>query len=184
MRESEEKRVEPTQVLNCVGTLVDAKNRVMKVLPERQMELLNEIDSWKSKQFCTLKDVQRLVSKLQFLCAVVRPGRIFLARLLEFLRSLNENDRVRVSVEFRKDLEWWRNFLPTFQGESILWMCQVKEPDMIGAGDSSLKGMGAVCGKQYVKLQFPEELANSNIAYLKLLAVVVMVKIWLPEFLW
>ena len=69
--EAQDKRVEPTQKLNCVGTLVDAKNGTLEVLPERLTELKTEIQAWLGRRFCTLKQLQRLIGKLQFVCAVV-----------------------------------------------------------------------------------------------------------------
>ena len=79
IKESSEKRVEPTQQLNCIGNLVDAKNKTMKVLPGRVAEILQELDQWSCRYSCMIKDVQRLGGKLQFICTVIRPGRIFLS---------------------------------------------------------------------------------------------------------
>ena len=90
LKEAENKRVQPTQVINCVGTLVNAENMTLGVLPERTMELMKELLIWKNKVDCTVKEVQSMVGKLQFICAVVRPGRIFLGRMLEFLRAMSQ----------------------------------------------------------------------------------------------
>ena len=88
IKESVSKRVSPTQVLNCVGTLINSKDRTMAILPERKVEIFTELEYWSSRNRCCLKDIQKLVGKLQFICAVVRPGRIFLSRMLEFLRTI------------------------------------------------------------------------------------------------
>ena len=101
--------------------------------------------------------------------------------MLEFLRNIPEGKKVKVTVEFRRDIRWWQKFLPGFEGECILWMCQIKEPDAVAASDSSLEGMGAVCGNQYIKLEFPERLKGDNITHLELLAIV-MVKVWRSKF--
>ena len=85
VKESVDKQVEPTQVLNYVGTLVNAKDRTLSVLPERIHELVQELHRWRVRMHCTLKDIQKLVRKLQFICAVVHPGRIFISRMLELL---------------------------------------------------------------------------------------------------
>ena len=182
IRESAEKWIPPTQVLNCVGTLVDGRNKTMSILPERKTELLSELHSWLNRENCTLKDIQKLIGKLQFVCAVVRPGRIFLSRMLDTWRSMNESDRVAIDPKFRKDINWWLEFLPGFEGMGILWMHQMKEPDLVAASDSCLVGMGAVSGRQYVKLTFPPELQSDNIARLELLAIIIMVKTWLERF--
>ena len=77
---------------------------------------------------------------------------------------------------------WWQRFLLGFTGQCVLWMYHVKEPNKVAASDASLKGLGAVCGKIYIKLKFTRELQNTNIAHLELMAIVVMVKVWLNEF--
>ena len=64
VRESVEKCVELTQVLHCVGTLVNAVSKTMSVLPERVEELMLELRKWESCEECSLKDVQRLIGKL------------------------------------------------------------------------------------------------------------------------
>ena len=43
LKEAENKRVEPTQVLNCVGTLVNTKDHTLSMLPERKQELVEEL---------------------------------------------------------------------------------------------------------------------------------------------
>ena len=178
VKESESKRVELTRKLNCVGTLVDAEKNRLEVLPERQTSLMEELEEWQNKESCSLHDIQHLVGKLQFICSVVRPGRLFMSRMLELLRSLGREDRIKVSEEFKLDVAWWIKFLPEFNGVGIMWMWHIKQPDKILASDACLLGMGAVCGTEYIKAQFPCEWIGVNIAYLELLAVVVMCKTW------
>ena len=182
VKESKEKRVPPTQVLNCVGILVNSKEKTMGIVTERKQELLEELKLWSKKKWCTLKELQSLIGKHQFVCAVVRPGRIFLGRMLEFLRSIGVMAKVKVPEEFLKDVNWWRHFLPGFSGECILWMQQIKTPNEVVASDACLTGLGAVSGNEYLKLTFPEEVQGQNIAYLELLAVIVTVKTWIDRF--
>ena len=91
-------------------------------------------------------------------------------------------EQLKLDSEFMKDIEWWHKYLHMFNGVSIMWMQQVKQPDKITASDACLQGLGATCGKDYLKLKFPMEWAGRNIAYLELLAVIVMVKVWIDRF--
>ena len=182
IRESKEKRIPPTQVLNCVGTLVDAESRVLKVIPERQLELLRELHEWNEREYCNLKQLQSLIGKLNFICAVIRPGRLFLARMLEKLRSQGNNANIVLDDEFKKDIQWWQKYLPTFNGSCIMWMHQVLEPDAIAASDACLIAMGAVSEQEYITVEFPEHLKGDNIAVLELWAIIVMVKTWIHKF--
>ena len=178
VQEAREKWVGPTRRLNCVGTLVDAENQRLEVLPERQKQLEIELTTWLSKKSCVLKEIQSLVGKLQFICNVVRPGRLFMSRMLDLLHKTGKHDRIRISSEFKKDVLWWLKFMPLFNGSGILWMLHIKQPDKILASDACLQGMGAVCGREFVKARFPDEWIGQNIAYLELLAVIVMCKTW------
>ena len=121
LKEAQGKRVEPTQVLNCMGTLVNAADKTLSVLPERTAELMTELKAWYNKDYCTIKELQRLVGKLQFVCAVVRPSRLFMSCMLELLRSI-KGGGIHITEEFRKDIMWWIGYLPIFTGTSILWM--------------------------------------------------------------
>ena len=181
LKQSESKRVQPTQVLNCVGTLVYAKEGTLSILPDRKEELLGEISELKCKKSCSIKDLQRLIGKLQFVCTVVRLGRLFMSCMLELLCNTT-GDRIRISGEFAKDLEWWEKYLPGFKGTSILWMYQVCTPDKIAASDACLSGMGSVADNEYCKAEFPLKCVSVNIAHLELLAIVVMCKIWIKKF--
>ena len=61
------------------------------------------------------KDLESLIGKLQFVTACVRPGRIFISRLLNTLRGLPAGVH---SAEFEmcKDIEWWKKFLTKYNG--------------------------------------------------------------------
>ena len=102
--EASKKRIELISRMNCVGTMVDAEKGTMEVLPKRIQELQEELESWMEKKTCKLKDVQRLVGKLQFVCTVVRPGRLFMARMLDLLRMVEKNKEIRITEECRLDI--------------------------------------------------------------------------------
>ena len=53
IRESIEKRVELTQVINCLGNLVNAMDMTISVLPNRMQEIRTEVDSWSNKTTAT-----------------------------------------------------------------------------------------------------------------------------------
>ena len=178
VKESVAKRVSPTRRLNCVGTMVDAEKNRLEVLPDRQIELLNELETWSHREYCTQKDIQRLVGKLQFICSVVRPGRLFMSRMLKLLRQVGKRDKVKIGLEFVKDITWWLKFLPMFNGTGIMWMYHIKQPDKIVTLDTCLEAMGAICGKEFIKCKFPKKWRGTNIAYLELMAVIVTCKTW------
>ena len=50
---SSKKSVAPTQVIEFVGNLIDAKNMMIGVTPERKIQVLRELESWREKTSCT-----------------------------------------------------------------------------------------------------------------------------------
>ena len=184
IKESVNKRVPSTTVLNCVGTLVDTEQMELRVLPERMEALDSELDQWSNRKNCTMKQLQSLIGKLQFVSMVVRPGRLFISHMLRLLREHHGKKTIELDAEFHKDVKWWKKYLPMSQinGTGIMWMQQVTQPDDIASSDSCLVGMGAVAGKEYIKMNFPEQWKGSNIATLELLVVVIMVKVWIRKF--
>lgn len=69
-----------------------------------------------------MKDIQSLLGKLSFVGACVRSSRVFVSRILIRLRECNATSRSNfmVPVEVRKDLRWWRGFLPLFHGKFLI----------------------------------------------------------------
>ena len=92
------------------------------------------------------------------------------------------SNRTNITLEFRKDLDWWEKYLPKFSGTGMLWMYHVKQPDYIAASDACLDGLGIVSDKEYGKMEFPAQVRSNNIAHLELWAIIVMCKVWIQKF--
>ena len=60
----------------------------MEITPERLEEIRKLILIWLQNDTATLKQIQSLLGKLDFIGACVKPSRIFVARLLNWLRSI------------------------------------------------------------------------------------------------
>ena len=97
----------------------------------------------------TKKEVQRLVGKLYFVCKCVRQGRVFLNRVLNFLRTFQGEGQVEVAEEMRRDLLWFERFLPTYNGISLIPPSKYSGVDQHLATDACLDGGGGVCGYEY-----------------------------------
>ena len=178
IEESTNKRVEPTSKINCVGTWVDAEEMTISVTPDQLVALQQELNTWIGREQATEKELQSLVGKLQFVCNCVRPGRLFLSRMLNCLHRARHG-KVDVDKNMKLDIMWWIKYLPQYSGTSILWMLNISEPDSIVASDACLKGLGAVSTTQYLRLHFPPWFENKyKIAHLELWAVIVMCKTW------
>ena len=72
-----------------------------------------------AKQFvawrmCWAKVLDQLIRTLEFICKVCRPGRAFLRRFLDTLKSAKASPhRLAIAADVRKEVQWWCAFLPT-----------------------------------------------------------------------
>ena len=85
---------------------------------DKRTELTQMLDEWATKRWCTLKELQSLVGKLNHACAVVPQGRTFVRRLLDLLKghSSKRSRFIRLNTECKRDIEWWRSLLPKWDG--------------------------------------------------------------------
>ena len=152
----------------------------LEVSEHRRNELIKLIDKWNQKTRFCIKELQSLIGKLSFVTNCVRPGRIFISQLLEVLREMPERGYMHMKEKILQDLNWWRHYLPEFNGISILWLQDCLMVDNWFASDASMIGGGAMHGKQFFHFKFPKKILEiiSNIAQRELLTIMVAIKLW------
>ena len=157
-------------------------------VPEDKFEDIQAVlHSWVGKTSASKQQVQSLIGKLQFAARCVRPGRLFISRMLAHLRTLScfsQNEQVPLSTQFLKDVHWWRTFMSHYNGISIIPQVDWSVPDAIISTDSSLTGCGGfscVTG-EFFHREFPEYILDYDldINSLELLTVVIAMKLWGP----
>ena len=175
---SPEKIVEPTTKLEFLGVLFDAEELTMEITPDRLQEIRQELQGWLYKTKATRKEVELLLGKLQFVAKCVKAGRIFLARIIQWLRGMDRSSKYVITLEARRDIAWWARFIQEFNGTAIVWMMKKPHPDQVIATDASKYGFGGIWGQEYFRGKFTSDTRDINIAIQELLAVMVALKIW------
>lgn len=106
----------PATTMVCLGILVNTVMFTLEVPPARITELVAEFRVWTKSSLFTKKQIQSLLGKLSFVTACVKPGRIFMACLLNRIRACNAASRHRylITNDTQLDLQWWLHFLPKF----------------------------------------------------------------------
>ena len=182
LQESPHKACSPSTQMTCLGVLFDTVNFTMSVTPDRLRELQEELlPQWLRKHSATKRELQSLIGKLAFVCKCVRPGRLFLCRLLDTLRSLQRNHhRIKLSAEFRKDIHWWIRFISVYNGVSLIPTQTWSAPDSIFSTDACLTGCGGMTTDEYFHVSFPSEVLSrfSAIHLLEALVIVVALRLW------
>jgi hypothetical protein len=108
-----------------LGILIDTQRLTLSLTPRKLTALRELLAAWRVKGACSSRDLQRLIGKLSFVCSIVPAGRTFLRRMISTLvdaggATSNAVQHVRLGNEFRRDLQWWRQFLNKWQGTSVM----------------------------------------------------------------
>lgn len=183
--EAVEKAVSPTQQMIFLGVLFDTQTMTMAV-PREKMDEINEVlVIWAGKTTASKVETQSLIGRLQFAAKCVRPGRVFISRMLAHLRSLHYFSRaaqVKLPQEFLKDVEWWRRFMHHYNGISLIPSQFWSSPDAIIATDACLTGCGGFSRYlgSFFHSVYPETILSRSydINILELLTIIVALKLW------
>ena len=119
----------------------------LEITPERLEDIRKLTQLCLEEDFAILKQVQSLLGKLNFVSACVKPSRIFVGRLLNWLKSIYDSSEcLHVIPDYvRKDLLWWNKFLPLYNRISMMEYESWSEPDAICSSDSCLTVRGGFC---------------------------------------
>ena len=140
-----------------IGVLFDTETLTLLVTQERLEEIKLLDKSWLEFESATVKQLQSLIGKLNFVAHCVKPSRIFISRLLNWLRIIQNSDKNEIiSVEIKKDLQWWYIFLPRFNGVAMMDLDEWSEPDQLAACDACLLGCGSFSQGRFFHAAFPD----------------------------
>ena len=80
-----------------------------------------ELSAWNERQTASREELQSIIGVLSFAAKVVAPGRTFLRRMIDHLKSLppysTQTSQHPLSDSFRMDVAWWRKFLTKWNGQ-------------------------------------------------------------------
>ena len=111
LEESVEKACPPATRMIFIGVLFDAVSLSLFVTEERLAEIKVLVLNWLSFETATLKQLQ----SLNFVAHCVKPSRIFISRLLNWLREIQNSEKaVIIPHEIKKGSSVVVHFLTTF----------------------------------------------------------------------
>lgn len=180
--EKTSKNIPPCCEMIFLGILVNTLSLTLEVPEERLCEIMGLLEVWWNRTHFTRKTVETMVGKLNFVATCVRPGRLFIARILEFMRSLPPTGQYPVTGDLRKDLLWWRKFLPKYNGVSMMALEEWSAPDQVFASDACLTGYGCWYAEdsQFIHGTFPADILDQQLSInaLEMLAIMIGCKVW------
>ena len=179
---STEKLVPPTTGLEFLGITFDAQTMTMEISQEKMKDIQAELNTWLLKTAATRREVESLIGKLQFMAKCIKPGRIFLSRLIQWIRQMDRKSTHTVPEGAHRDIAWWGRCANEYNGVSLIWLHKTPEVDKVLATDACLVGYGGWSGNEYFRGRFPHRLKGGNITLLEILAVMVALKVWGKNF--
>ena len=179
------KTVNPTPCLTFLGIVIDTEANQLR-LPEDKLARLRELlITWGDRKACTRRELESLTGTLNHACKAVRPGRSFLRRMLNLLKSPHAQNarkramqQIRLNRDFRSDLQWWRVFAERWNGTAIATVGE-GNPSIELISDASGKwGCGAWSGTSWFQLRWNSISQGFAICVKELIPIVVAIVIW------
>ena len=91
------------------------------------------------------RELLALIGHLSFAAKVVKPGRLFLRRLIDLSTTAYQlHHHIHLSGEAREDILWWINFLPSWNGVAYIQDAPVSSDDIHLFTDASSLGIGGI----------------------------------------
>ena len=81
--ESLEKAVAPITRMSFLGILIDTVSLTLEIPEEKLKEISLLVKIWLEKKSATRHQMESIIGKLKFVAQCVRPGRVFISRMLE-----------------------------------------------------------------------------------------------------
>ena len=105
------------------------------------------------------------------------PSRIFINRILELFRKNYDNRKIHLTVEFFQDIDWFKSFLPTFNGVTFF----LKQKVISGTHhlDASLTGLGGIwTNRVYSTPVHPIPNFDLTIVHLEMFNILIALRLW------
>ena len=179
--EKPSKHIRPVVEMVFLGVLHNTETLTLAVSQERLLELSGLLSDWLDRSRASRRDFQVLLGKLNFVASCVRQGRVFVARIINHMKTISHSGTVSIPEFVRRDLRWWKIFLPLYNGVSMMAIENWAVPDEVFATDACLLGCGGWSeDRRYFHSPFPDTICKQSIDIngLELLTIIIACKVW------
>ena len=165
----------PDTKVVCLGILIDTIQRTMAIPADKLQQIMSVCEDWSDKRVCTKNQLQSLLGLLLYVSKCVKPARYFLNRMLQLLRDNFDKNKIKVTTDFTRDLNWFKTFLASYNGVTFYDIRPLNDHIYL---DACLTGLGAAFNDMVYFIPIPRGYMQYNIAHLEMLNVVVALKVW------
>lgn len=157
-----DKCVGPSQRTKYLGVFFDTKTMQLVLPEEKIMKLHKDLEFFAHKTRATCRQIQKLCGTLSHCAKIVRGGRTFSHRIIEFLRGATPKKRIRLNNDFKEDFQWWIHYSKVFNGSATMIMYNFGQGPWLST-DASSTGYGIYSNSDWMAGQFSDEVPSSNI---------------------
>ena len=177
---AEDKLVGPTTTITYLGILIDSTDLTIKVPDDKRLDIETTLHTWSHRKKCTKRELLSLIGKLSFICKVIRPGRIFLRRLITLSTTVTQlHHHISLNKEAKADIQWWIQNLPHLNRNSIIPdPLTINSDDLKLYTDASNTGFGAIYDTAWIQAQWPPHLHHHSIDFKELFAILAACLTW------
>ena len=167
----------PATSITFLGIVIDTVAEELRLPTEKLVRLRTQLVEWGDKKACTHRELESLIGHLNHACKVVRPGRSFLRRMIDLLHQRKNAYYICLSRGFWSDLQWWKVFATTWNGNSYL---PSKITSQFALDASGTWGCGAWHGNSWFQWQWGPLSHDLHIAVKELLptCIILAALIW------
>ena len=135
---------EPTQEIEFLGFIVDSKTMHLLLPQEKVDKVKKSCRSMTNKEVVTPRQLAHLIGLLTSTLPAILPAPLHYRALQRvrntaLWRSRNYDCPCQLTPEAKKDLSWWTENLPQWNGQNLSY----PTPDMVLTSDASREGWGA-----------------------------------------
>lgn len=132
-----------------LGNLIDTDSMCLSLPREKVDKFKRYVTKYLNCKYITKKELECLNGLLAHCSQIVQGGRVFTRRCFDMYQCIVAcgHHRIKISVGMTCDLQWWADYAPYFNGESLIPF--ELYPDKIWT-DASMKGFGAVMGVDWL----------------------------------
>lgn len=116
---AKEKTMGPTSRIVVLGLEIDSINMIIRIPADKLQEISQLIVKALERHKLTCRELESLVGKLSFFCKAVRPGRAFLRRFYDIMKTVKKpHHYIRINSCLKEDFNMWLSILETFPGQA------------------------------------------------------------------
>ena len=172
----------PSMCLTYLGIEIDTVSMTVRLPAEKLSKLKSMVLEWAGRRKCRKRDLLSLIGFLAFACKVVKPGRIFLRRLIDLASSVDSlHHYIYMNAEARADIDWWVRFLPDWHGVAIIHPTPITQVELQLSTDASNLGFGCVYGNHWLYASWVPEWAPSKECHIN---VRELFAVWAAVYTW